>query len=70
MTEEERRVTIILLNYARGKYSLAHIKGVLARGLKHLETTRFAVDPDFIANLAAIERAIKIIEEKQKETSQ
>jgi len=65
MTEGEKRVAIIMINYAKGKYTLAYLKDVLARGLKHLdECGAGEVGQRFISNLAAIEIAIERIERR------
>ena len=63
MTEGEKRIAIIMINYAKGKYDLAYLKEVLARGLKHLDECGAAnVGQRFISNLAAIEITIERIE--------
>lgn len=63
MTEGEKRIAIIMINYAKGKYDLAYLKDVLARGLEHLDECGAAnVGQRFISNLAAIEIAIERIE--------
>jgi hypothetical protein len=63
MTCGERRINNILTNYANGKYSLAYLKDILRRGLKHIdERGVMGVDRRFIENLAHIEAAIERIE--------
>lgn len=37
MTYGEKRIHIILTNYALGKYDLAYLKDLLARGPQHVE---------------------------------
>ena len=70
MTEGEKRIAIIMINYAKGKYDLAYLKDVLTRGLKHLDECGAAnVGRRFISNLAAIEIAIERIE-RSKEKNQ
>jgi len=65
MTEGEKRVAIILINYCKGKYTLAYLNDVLARGLKHLdECGAEEVGQRFVSNLAAIEIAIERIERR------
>jgi hypothetical protein len=66
MTHSEKRINIILTNYAKGKYDLAYLKNILARGLRHVEERGvMGVDRRFIENLAHIEAAIKRIEHGQ-----
>lgn len=66
MTYGEKRIAIIMTNYAKGKYDLAYLKDILARGLKHVgERGVMGVDRRFIENLAHIEAAIKRIERGQ-----
>jgi hypothetical protein len=66
MTHSEKRINLILTNYAKGKYDLTHLKSILARGLRHVEERGvMGVDRRFIENLAHIEAAIKLIERGQ-----
>jgi hypothetical protein len=63
MTEGEKRIAIILINYSKGKYDLPYLKDILARGLRHVdERGVMGVDRRFIHNLACVEAAIKRIE--------
>jgi hypothetical protein len=63
MTEGEKRIAIILINYSKGKYSLQYLKDVLARGLRHVDECGVTgVDRRFIHNLACVEAAIERIE--------
>jgi hypothetical protein len=63
MTDGENRINIILTNYAKGKYDLAYLKDILARGLQHVEERGvMGVDQRFIHNLACVEAAIERIE--------
>jgi hypothetical protein len=75
MTEGEKRIAIILINYAKGKYDLPYLKDILARGLCHVnERGVMGVDQRFIHNLACVEAAIERIERAagrhNKETNQ
>lgn len=66
MMNAEKRINIILTNYARGRYTLAYLKDILARGLQHVEERGvMGVDKQFIVNLCHIEAAIKRIEQAQ-----
>jgi hypothetical protein len=66
MTYGEKRINIILTNYANGKYDLLFLKDLLARGLRHVEERGvMGVDKQFILNLAHIESAIERIERGQ-----
>ena len=71
MTYGERRINAIITNYAKGAYTLAYLKDILARGLQHVDCYGVkGVDRRSIENLAHIETAIKRIEagqSKQKE---
>jgi len=63
MTEGEKRINIILINYAKGKYSLAYLKDLATRGQQTVEERGvMGVDKRFITNLACLETAIKRIE--------
>jgi hypothetical protein len=66
MTYGEKRINIILINHAKGKYTLKYLKDLLSRGLRHVEERGvMGVDRRFIHNLACLETAIALIEREQ-----
>lgn len=63
MTDGEKRIQMILRNYAKGKYTLPYLKSVLERGLEQVEALGVKnVNRRFIENLAHLEEAIRRIE--------
>lgn len=69
MTDSDKRINIILIHYHNGKYTLPYLKDVPRRGLEHVECLE-NVTPNFMANLSAIEDAIKLIERGQSTTKE
>ena len=67
MTEGERRINILIANVKRGKYTVAYLRDLLERGMRHVDCYgEKNIDHKFITNLACIEVAVKRIEQSRK----